>query len=183
MRAIQSNSNPFEFYARIMKSQECSGEWPEGCAKFDTGSKDNWMSGSTVDRTRNSSKSWETRFLVSERASFDILLDRNFIINTGIFVFADPVLMTDMSRFVPVPKEKTHHMEQNMRKRGVENQELLKARETVGKFARERRGAEKAASRARLVTSHLILTTYVWLSDAHKLFLVPCNTFDAVPDV
>ncbi|XPS92846.1 hypothetical protein M3J09_002223 [Ascochyta lentis] len=191
-KASQSSPNPFEFYAKIMRAQGSSEEETRVCVKLDTGSKDNWISGPTVDRagmrdlieptaeklytgadgsmfysagtvpvrwTRNSTKSWETSFLVLERATFDMLLGQQFIIEEGLFVFADPVLATDLTRLGPLSKEDLHQMEQNMRKKGVENQELKKTREAIAAAARERRRAQKSASRATTTPGSVTPTT------------------------
>lgn len=55
--------------------------------------------------TRNSAKSWETEFLVQENAPFDLLLGRKFIVEEGMLVLADPVLVHDhVSRLAPLSK-------------------------------------------------------------------------------
>ncbi|KAF1845021.1 uncharacterized protein K460DRAFT_416352 [Cucurbitaria berberidis CBS 394.84] len=191
--ATQSTPNPFEFYARILRDQEHSEEESNVCAKFDTGSEDNWISAAIVNRvglhdrleltqlgklytgadgnmfqpmgvvsvpwTRNSIKSWQTDFLVLENAPFDMLLGRKFIIEEGLFVFADPVLVTDLTRLAPFSKEDYHKMEQKLRERGVQNEELSRTRELKDAAARERRRAEKAASRMSLATSRMSVMT------------------------
>jgi hypothetical protein len=135
-----NTSNPFQFHAKILRTEDHSGEAFTVCAKLDTGSEDNWISASIVTRvglqdlvepisleklytgadgslfqptgtlsvswTRNAIKSWKTDFLVLENAPFDMLLGRGFIIKEGLFVFADPVLATDLTRLAPLSKGK-----------------------------------------------------------------------------
>jgi hypothetical protein len=55
--------------------------------------------------TRDSAKSWETEFLIQENAPFDMLLGRKFIVEEGMLVLADPVLVHDnVSRLAPLSK-------------------------------------------------------------------------------
>jgi hypothetical protein len=55
--------------------------------------------------TRNSAKSWETKFLIQENAPFDMLLGRKFIVEEGMLILADPVLVHDnVSRLAPLSK-------------------------------------------------------------------------------
>ncbi|KAH4014498.1 hypothetical protein HBI70_177610 [Parastagonospora nodorum] len=134
----QSTPNPFQFFATIIGIQASSEEGSKVCASLDTGSADNWIAASIVERfglqslvqptvevpctgagghlfyskgivsvqwTRDSAKSWETEFLVQDNAPFDLLLGRRFIIEEGMFILADPVLIHDnVSRLAPLSK-------------------------------------------------------------------------------
>ncbi|KAF2786346.1 hypothetical protein K505DRAFT_343884 [Melanomma pulvis-pyrius CBS 109.77] len=187
----QSPPNPFEFFAKIIRTEQSDQDETSVCANLDTGSKDNWISASIVHRiqledsivpvetdkmyrgadgslfqpmgmlsvswTRNSTKSWQTDFLIVENAPFDMLLGREFIIKEGLFVFADPVLVTDLTRLSPLSRDDYYQMEQNVRKRGIENEELSMTREAKDAAARARRRAEKAASRMSHATSSISL--------------------------
>ncbi|KAF1922502.1 uncharacterized protein M421DRAFT_426844 [Didymella exigua CBS 183.55] len=108
--------------------------------------------------TRDSARSWETEFLVQEDAPFDLLLGRRFIIEEGMLVLADPVLVHDnVSRLAPLSKEETHQMEQNMRRRGAENEEIASTREALATAARQRKREAKIASRMSLAASRMSL--------------------------
>ena len=60
----------------------------------------------SVEWTRDSIKSWQTKFLVLEDASYDLLLGSIFIIDEGLFIFndAEPVLVN--TRLAPLSKGK-----------------------------------------------------------------------------
>jgi hypothetical protein len=56
----------------------------------------------SVTWTRNSVKSWQTDFLVVDTPTFDMLLGRKFIVQEGVFVFAEDILATHVSRLAPL---------------------------------------------------------------------------------
>jgi hypothetical protein len=223
-RAFESSPNPFEFYAKIMRSPESSEGETRVCVKLDTGSKDNWISGPTVDRaglrgliestaeklytgadgsmfysegvisvhwTRNSTKSWETKYLVLERATFDMLLGQQFIIEEGLFVFADPVLVNDITRLAPLSKGKYASIYLQRHKtyplRGIPRNGAKHEKERPGEPRAVRdpssHSGRQAATTARGkgFQSHIIYEpcNYAWLSDACDFFLDPSDAFIA----
>jgi hypothetical protein len=137
-RAAHNTPNPFQFFATIIGIHPSSDEESKVCALLDTGSAENWIAASIIERfgfqglvqpavevpckgaeghlfyskrmvsiawTRDSIKSWETRFLVQENAPFDLLLGQRFTIEEGTSILVDSVLVhNNVSRLAPLSK-------------------------------------------------------------------------------
>jgi hypothetical protein len=118
----------------------------EGAGKIYVGfGGEHFQSAGSVDVTwtRFSAKSWKTTFLINSGAPFDLILGRQFIIQEGLEVFGEPVLVNSVTRLGSLSKDDYREMEVNMRTRGAQGTELTMTRAARDAAARQKRREER----------------------------------------